>query len=943
MNKILHALSIITVSLSIFSHSYAQTISELNTLYSQGRFEETLSQAQQLLKSNPMNGSAYMIAGLAAMELRNSPLAENYLKKSVALLPKNSQALNNYGLYLCQQRNFNAAIQYFNEAASLSPKEADKFYVNAGICSNQQSDPDKAMMFFNKALSVNSDSKQALYELAHLYYKSGDYNRAQKSIQNFHRVSVSTSESLMLNLLIEKALGNKDVSNRLQEQYYKKQNPVDSTQLKGSSSLKPTPGEQADHAIRSSTESALNAKVAENIESINRTSLTLAARKEEQISAERMLTNAFAEKAALESQMTLTEERTRAAKKQIADLESTLKNSQNQLQDLQKQKNALEANIPSVLSQIESIRLETSQLNQTKIRSDSQLEALMTQKANLTQQINTLQASIQKNNQDQQSQATLIRDLEKQIKDLEQQKREIVQTDQVYSNRYKTLLTQKEQLEILLRDQNKISEEQKREYELLLKTVQDLKSKINALSSDSVSTLIRKQKEILAQHQDSLSSMTQENRSLSQTLEKLQNETKETDRLIQAAHENKNRMLTSISQMQPILESRKKDLDTLRVEISPLEKRYQEIQSLQSDTEQNIFSTQSKIANLQTAISSFERQSQDLSRKIEVKSKDIPKLQNEFEQAKEKVANLERQLASIDSQFKQYQEQIAVLRATEDSLKAKLANSDKNHQAFVREQNKATSDVAMLQQTINELDEKIKNSTSSKIAFDATFSRLQNEIQDKQRFLQQILRDSGAPELKINNLQTTISKLDGDIAALQATSKKAQPEFARLERTIMDLTSQKQSLINEQSKLAQRNEEAKSIQLALTNEISFLKKQLQENSTDSIKSISDLQSERDYISKQLEQILAVKDQENQKRIALTRDAADLRKTLISEENALKQIKRDLIILAEQDAFLKKALNETLSARRENQDLLNDLEATASGKNKKNKPETLFLK
>lgn len=105
--------------------------------------------------------------------------AENFYRKAVALAPESGAQLNNYGVFLCEQGNYQLAEQYFLKAVrDAHYYNTAKVYENAGICASEISDLPKATAYFVKALEQDPQRKQVLRELISVEIKQHHKDKA---------------------------------------------------------------------------------------------------------------------------------------------------------------------------------------------------------------------------------------------------------------------------------------------------------------------------------------------------------------------------------------------------------------------------------------------------------------------------------------------------------------------------------------------------------------------------------------------------------------------------------------------------------------------------------------------------------------------------------------------------------------------------------------------
>ena len=190
----------------------AQLHTELGAAYfGRGQLGVALEELNTALKADSGYAPAYNLLGLVYMALREDDKAEEHFRRSLSLDGADSDAHNNYGWFLCQRGKIDDSLRHFM-AALKNPLYAtpDKPYLNAGICSRKRGDDKDAEEFFQKSLRLQPQQPQALFHLADINYKRGNYDAAKNFIGRFSQMSVPSAESLWLGVRIERKLGNRN-------------------------------------------------------------------------------------------------------------------------------------------------------------------------------------------------------------------------------------------------------------------------------------------------------------------------------------------------------------------------------------------------------------------------------------------------------------------------------------------------------------------------------------------------------------------------------------------------------------------------------------------------------------------------------------------------------------------------------------------------------------
>jgi type IV pilus assembly protein PilF len=137
--------------------------------------------------------------------------AEQEYRKSVSLDPRNPVALNALGSFLCEQKNFEEADEYFHRALD-NPLYSTPWLAwhNAGHCREMAGDPKGAESDYRAALQVNPRFAPSLIGMAKMTFEERNYLSTRGYLQRFGEVAPHTAESLWLGVRTENQLGDRD-------------------------------------------------------------------------------------------------------------------------------------------------------------------------------------------------------------------------------------------------------------------------------------------------------------------------------------------------------------------------------------------------------------------------------------------------------------------------------------------------------------------------------------------------------------------------------------------------------------------------------------------------------------------------------------------------------------------------------------------------------------
>lgn len=169
------------------------------------------TELEEALRLDSDNSAAHNVMALLQIRLKDDGKAEHHFRRSIGLDSNNSDARNNYGVFLCERGRYDDADEQFRTALKnplyKNPEQAD---VNAGICRLKKSDKAAARQYFRAALQIDPNQTAALVHMARLSLESGESLSARGFMQRYFARAPETAETLLLAFRIERALGAKD-------------------------------------------------------------------------------------------------------------------------------------------------------------------------------------------------------------------------------------------------------------------------------------------------------------------------------------------------------------------------------------------------------------------------------------------------------------------------------------------------------------------------------------------------------------------------------------------------------------------------------------------------------------------------------------------------------------------------------------------------------------
>lgn len=175
-----------------------------------GNLSVALEEVNEAIRADANYGPAYNLSALVHAALKDDRLAEQQFERALRLNPTDSDAHNNYGMFLCQRKREADGVRHFLQALR-NPlyQTPERSYLNAGVCSRRRGDMVAAQDYFERALKTRPNQPQALYQLADMSYERGNYLEARPYAARLADLSPN-AETLWLALRVERRLGDRN-------------------------------------------------------------------------------------------------------------------------------------------------------------------------------------------------------------------------------------------------------------------------------------------------------------------------------------------------------------------------------------------------------------------------------------------------------------------------------------------------------------------------------------------------------------------------------------------------------------------------------------------------------------------------------------------------------------------------------------------------------------
>lgn len=141
----------------------------------------------------------------------NSQQAEKYYRESYSMAKNKGESANNYGVFLCKQKQYTKATDYFQKAiGDPSYVRTAEVYENLGLCSMAQNNTAAAKDYFTKALRINPQLPNSLLQMAQISVTAKDWIAAQNYLTYYTTMGAKSPDAIWLQIQVAKGLGDKD-------------------------------------------------------------------------------------------------------------------------------------------------------------------------------------------------------------------------------------------------------------------------------------------------------------------------------------------------------------------------------------------------------------------------------------------------------------------------------------------------------------------------------------------------------------------------------------------------------------------------------------------------------------------------------------------------------------------------------------------------------------
>lgn len=175
----------------------------------QNNLELASEKLNKALQQDPKSAPAHNAYAILQERLLQMDKAAFHYQRATELDPRDSQAANNYGAFLCRNGRELESEKYFLRALDNPLYKTPEFaYTNAAICLLKVERYARAKEYLRKAIAAKTDFAPALLAMGDVLFAEGQHKLAKIYLDRYHRVTRASARSLWLAIRNELELGD---------------------------------------------------------------------------------------------------------------------------------------------------------------------------------------------------------------------------------------------------------------------------------------------------------------------------------------------------------------------------------------------------------------------------------------------------------------------------------------------------------------------------------------------------------------------------------------------------------------------------------------------------------------------------------------------------------------------------------------------------------------
>lgn len=192
----------------------AKTRISLGLTYLQnGNYQQAKVNLDKALEFAPRYADAHYSLAYYYQTVEEWARADSAYEDALKLAPRNPEIANSYGAFLCQQRRYDEATEYFTKALDNQQyANSAETYENMAICAQAQGDTEEALRYLVSALNHQPGRAKSLFMLTQIYIEQGRWTEAETAMRRYEKVARVSPESIQLAVEIAQGKGDTETA-----------------------------------------------------------------------------------------------------------------------------------------------------------------------------------------------------------------------------------------------------------------------------------------------------------------------------------------------------------------------------------------------------------------------------------------------------------------------------------------------------------------------------------------------------------------------------------------------------------------------------------------------------------------------------------------------------------------------------------------------------------
>lgn len=178
--------------------------------FGRGQMTTALDEIKLAIAADPTFAGAYNLRGLIYASLGDDQLAEESFRRALQLDPRDADAMQNYGWYLCQRSRFAEADGLFRQALAVPQyRDSPRTLLTQGVCQARAGQWSQAEGTLIRSYELEPGNPATAVNLAEVLYRRGEFERARFYIRRVNsNAELANAQTLWLAARIEHRIGN---------------------------------------------------------------------------------------------------------------------------------------------------------------------------------------------------------------------------------------------------------------------------------------------------------------------------------------------------------------------------------------------------------------------------------------------------------------------------------------------------------------------------------------------------------------------------------------------------------------------------------------------------------------------------------------------------------------------------------------------------------------